>query len=698
MKSKQYLILLLLLLSMLNCYAQRDPLKWPFDKYSIWNVPIHNNAVYVPASVQPASNFEADEDVIIMTPNEPPMNVETNYTDWSAGGNARCDDEGPTLFSAPIPTSFIYSPQTWTGNTPNAGAAILLTDGRIKQTQPFAKCSNTLATSHYVWNENDCVLTGECIQGAHGGSHLSAIGGALRYGELSAGEIRHVLKLNLWGKENYYAGNGGFRWPATAADGGYNDPAGFNYYGGSNTEMRIGALLALHKDLNLSSLSNNSLGLETQAGLIIARALQTYGGYTVDNTGWDTYAIITEHGTQGKVRDEFQSLYGYSMNVYGGLSSSAWARDLNRIFTNLYVISNNIEGNTGGGPTTDSNRRAPFACDIGEQGTGNMCPTTQVAVTGVSVSPSTAIVYQGGTKQLSANVTPTNATNRNVTWSSANASIASVNSSGLVTAIAPGSVSITATTVDGGFSSSAQITVRAETNLPQSGDVIVLRAQANSRYVTASTTGIAQLFAEKSSAASTEQFVVQDAGSGGFYLQWVGNNRFVQANQGDGSKLQAISTTAGAADKLVFELQSDGSIALKYSISNRYVTASRSKGKFPLVASASTVSVNERFNWSRISTAASQNTTTLYLESSLGNEGDADIEAYPVPAEKTLTLVLKDFAQPTVNISTISGRSVYSQVHERQQITIDVSDFAPGLYVIRAHDKTKQRIRKILIK
>ena len=345
-------------------YAQRDPLKWPFAKTSIWNMPIHSNAVYVPGNIQDAAHFEVDEDVIIMTPNEPLMDVKTNYTGWSAGGDARCSEQGPTLFTAPIPQNFIFSNAIWHGNTPNSGASILLTNGKIKQTQPFAKCSNTLATSQYVWNENECELTGECIVGAHGGSHLSAIGGALRVGELTSGQIKHVLKLNLWGLENFYPGNTGHRWPAITADGGFDDPNSGNGYGGTNPELRIGALLAVHKDAVLESVANNSLGLKTEAALILARALQNYGGYTVDNTGWDDYAIITEIGPAGRVSDEFKSLYGYDMNAYGFLDTP-WATDIRKLFMSLYVISNNDETNIGGGPTQDFvNRRAPMAPDF----------------------------------------------------------------------------------------------------------------------------------------------------------------------------------------------------------------------------------------------------------------------------------------------------------------------------------------------
>ena len=65
------------------------------------------------------------------------------------------------------------------------------------------------------------------------------------------------------------------------------------------------------------------------------------------------------------------------------------------------------------------------------------------APTGVTVSPSSATVSAGSTKQLSATVSPSGAP-QGVTWSSGNMSIATVNSSGLVSAVSPGTVTITA--------------------------------------------------------------------------------------------------------------------------------------------------------------------------------------------------------------------------------------------------------------
>ena len=80
-----------------------------------------------------------------------------------------------------------------------------------------------------------------------------------------------------------------------------------------------------------------------------------------------------------------------------------------------------------------------------------------IPVTGVSLSPSTFTVSIGSTQQLTATVSPTNASNPAVTFSSSNTAVATVNGTGLVTPIGAGTVTITVTT--GGFSASATGTI-----------------------------------------------------------------------------------------------------------------------------------------------------------------------------------------------------------------------------------------------
>ena len=87
-----------------------------------------------------------------------------------------------------------------------------------------------------------------------------------------------------------------------------------------------------------------------------------------------------------------------------------------------------------------------------------------VPVTSVSVSPTSATLTVGQTQQLTATVLPSNATDKSGSWTSSNAAVASVSSSGLVTANAAGSATITFTTTDGGKTGTSSITVNVAPN------------------------------------------------------------------------------------------------------------------------------------------------------------------------------------------------------------------------------------------
>ena len=85
---------------------------------------------------------------------------------------------------------------------------------------------------------------------------------------------------------------------------------------------------------------------------------------------------------------------------------------------------------------------------------------TPVMVTGITLNSTSATIYPGDDLQLTATVSPSNATNKAVTWRSSNTAVATVDATGKVTAKAVGSCSITATATDGsGKSASCAITV-----------------------------------------------------------------------------------------------------------------------------------------------------------------------------------------------------------------------------------------------
>jgi hypothetical protein len=75
--------------------------------------------------------------------------------------------------------------------------------------------------------------------------------------------------------------------------------------------------------------------------------------------------------------------------------------------------------------------------------------STSVAVTGISIAPTTLALKIGETGQLTATVAPDNATDKTITWSSDNTTAATVDENGLVTAKAEGTATITAAAKDG---------------------------------------------------------------------------------------------------------------------------------------------------------------------------------------------------------------------------------------------------------
>ncbi len=310
----------------------RDKRLWPFAADSIWNMPIGNDAVYVQAGIAPASSLSIDEEYLVFpSPSDPLRPFFTNGV-WGAG---RCATK-TFRYSINLPDAFQVGDAK--GRlTPNAVAAILAADGRtLKQMNPVSRCDpGGPLTAGWIAPDQD--IYGPGILGAHGGSGLSSIGGSIRKGELTSDDpVRHVLKVNLWGRRWLSQSSGGHRWPAVAADSFFDNPDNPEAYAGQLPQLRMGALLALPPDVDIPS-----LGLATPAGRKLAWTLQNYGAYVVDDTTWDSHALDVESG----VAAEFRDAYGYGIEA----SSGPWYQDMMRIFGLLAVVDNNGPDSIGGG-------------------------------------------------------------------------------------------------------------------------------------------------------------------------------------------------------------------------------------------------------------------------------------------------------------------------------------------------------------
>ena len=97
---------------------------------------------------------------------------------------------------------------------------------------------------------------------------------------------------------------------------------------------------------------------------------------------------------------------------------------------------------------------------------GGETVSEEVSVTDVKLEASSTSLKVGETLTLVATVSPENASNKNVSYSSSDETIASVNGSGVVTALKEGNVTITVTTEDGNHTASVNLTITAASEVP----------------------------------------------------------------------------------------------------------------------------------------------------------------------------------------------------------------------------------------
>ncbi len=94
-----------------------------------------------------------------------------------------------------------------------------------------------------------------------------------------------------------------------------------------------------------------------------------------------------------------------------------------------------------------------FACEKAQE---------QISVESISLNETSAEMVEGESLTLTAKITPSNATNKNISWKSDNARVATVDQNGKVTAVKAGKATITVISEDCGKSASCVVTVKAK--------------------------------------------------------------------------------------------------------------------------------------------------------------------------------------------------------------------------------------------
>ncbi|MDE5745653.1 MAG: Ig-like domain-containing protein [Paramuribaculum sp.] len=119
---------------------------------------------------------------------------------------------------------------------------------------------------------------------------------------------------------------------------------------------------------------------------------------------------------------------------------------------------------------TDANKTALLYVPAGSEAAYTTSPVwsefssinTIVYATSITLNKTTLTLTNGATMQLSSSISPADATDKTVTWSSSDEAVATISASGLVTANSVGTATITASTVNG-LKATCAITVVAAT-------------------------------------------------------------------------------------------------------------------------------------------------------------------------------------------------------------------------------------------
>jgi uncharacterized protein YjdB len=261
---------------------------------------------------------------------------------------------------------------------------------------------------------------------------------------------------------------------------------------------------------------------------------------------------------------------------------------------------------------------------------GNRTATSNITVTqpvtGVKVEPEKVSLNPNTTRQLTATVEPANATNKNVTWSSANEDIAKVEN-GLVTAVSAGETTIAVIADDSGFTSACVVTVTAAT-IPVTG-------------VSLSHTALSQTKGDTKTLIAT---VVPDNATNK-NVTWKSSN-------------ETIVTV------------SDGTITAK-AAGSASITATTEDGGF---TASCTVTVTPVTNAETIDKPLAK--------------------LYPNPTDGRFILHFETQGTHSITIATMSGAILLRQTVNDRMVQMDISSYPAGIYLVMIDEGKRQSIIK----
>ena len=340
----------------------------------------------------------------------------------------------------------------------------------------------------------------------------------------------------------------------------------------TNASLSAGDVVIFVNDAGtyaLGDLSATSSGYGTTVGVTVSNNSITLASnssvveFVVEAGASSGYAFKAQNGTN------FTNYYmAYTstatsksnyLNRYGSNTSSNTQGQFTLTYSSSHMQVRSVY-NTGRWMRFNSDRFACYYSANSESGTGTAVQVykkaANVAVTGVTVSPTEVTLGVGATQQLTPTVSPNNATNKTVSYSSNATNVATVSSSGLITAVAAGNATITVTTQDGSKTATCAVTVTA----PVAVSGVSLNKNSTSIEV-GSTETLTATVAPNDASNKTVNWTTSDSNvatvSGGVVTAVGKGSAIITVTTADGGYTATCSVTVTAPSSVTFTAGTD---------------------------------------------------------------------------------------------------------------------------------------------
>jgi len=306
-----------------------------------------------------------------------------------------------------------------------------------------------------------------------------------------------------------------------------------------------------------------------------------------------------------------------------------------------------------------------------------------ISVTSVSLTPASVSINKGASAQLTAAVLPIDATNKTVSYTSSNANVATVSSTGLVSGVGQGTASITVTTLDGNYTATSVVSV----TIPS--------CTLSSRFAVPRTSGLPNI----DNVAFNYVYVL---GNGGPNLSNVTNCTVNWSLSNNGLWQFSFLTNNNApswyVDFLPKITQTLASSSPSIKFTNSGITGF--DGEYWV-----------NMDGANLVLVAKSDAYALYFSKTAGQpsvcnksltisktENSTDFSLYPNPAKDAVAVTFDDNGINELTIRDMSGRLIFQKNFEGETETIIPLDhYTSGVYIVCLQNGNGTKIKKLVI-